>query len=191
MSETTRAAFPFELRGVDERIVAGIAVPWNETSFLTPDPAGERFLPGSLLKSIRAKGDRLKLFRTHDHSVAIARARKLDARHPDGLHTEWEVARTPAGDAALVEIAEGMLDCFSIGFRAIKARRGEDGAREILEAEVHEVSLAPLGAYDGARVLATRQPSFGAAEITAWLAEHPPPRVNLAPIPDLGRYSRR
>lgn len=185
------AAWPIELRMTDERIVEGIAVPWNETSYLTPDPAGERFLPGSLSKSVRARGDRLKLFRTHDHNTAIGRAVKLDARHPDGLWSSWQIARTPAGDAALAEIVEGMLDAFSIGFRPVKTRRGQDGAREVVEADIHETSVAPIGSYDGARVLAVRMPAFGAAEVTAWLEQHPAPRVNLAPLPDLGRYSRR
>lgn len=185
----SRVVFPIELRSVDERIVEGILVPWNETSYLTPDPAGERFLPGSLTRSVRARGDRLKLFRNHDHSTAIGRVRKLDPKHEGGLWGSWEIARTPAGDAALVEVAEGMLDAFSVGFRPIKARRGQDGAREIVEGDMHEASLAPIGAYDGARVLAVRTPQFGAAEITEWLAAHPMPRVVRGPR--LGGYSRR
>lgn len=188
---TTRAAWPMQLRAVDERIVEGIAVPWNETSYATSDAAGERFLPGSVTRSVRSRGDRLKLFRNHDHATAIGRLVKLDPRHEAGLWGSWQIAATPAGDAALQEIAEGMLDAFSIGFRTMKARRGADGAREIVDAEVHEVSLLPLGAYDGARVLSMRSPTYGADDITAWLEAHPAPHVDLAPQPDLGRYSRR
>lgn len=193
MSEMTtiRAAWPIEFRSIDERIVEGIAVPWNETSYLTPDPGGERFLPGSLTRSVRSRGDRLKLFRVHDHTTAIGRAVKMDARHPDGLWASWRIAQTPAGDAALQEIAEGMLDAFSIGFRPVKTRRASDGAREVVEADIHETSLAPIGSYDGARVLAIRSPSFGADEVTAWLEAHPAPLVDLAPMPDLRRYSQR
>lgn len=191
MSDTTRVAFPIELRAVDERVVEGIAVPWNETSYLTPDQAGERFLPGSLTRSVRNRGDRLKLFRNHDHATAIGRVTKLDARHQDGLWASWQIARTPAGDAALQEISEGMLDAFSIGFRAVKSRRGQDGAREIVEADLHETSLAPIGAYDGARVLATRTPASGLDMLEEWLAAHPTPHVDLAPMPDLRRYSTR
>ena len=193
MSETTRAAFTVEWRrpSTDERIVEGIAVPWNETSFLTPDPAGERFLPGSLTRSVKARGPRLKLFRNHDHGTAIGVFRAADAKHDDGLWLSWRIGSTAAGNAALEEIAEGLLDAFSIGFRTIKARRGGDGAREIVEADIHECSLAPIGAYDGARVLAVRAPTFGVAEITAWMAQHPIPAVSRVPIPDLSRYSRR
>jgi HK97 family phage prohead protease len=196
MTESTAIVYPIELRAMstDERILGGIAVPWNETSYLTPDPKGERFMPGSLTRTVKARGERLKLFRgatEHQHAQAIARPVKLDPRHPDGLWIDWRVGNTPAGDAALAEVAEGLLDSFSVGFRAIRTRRGDDGAREVLEAELAEVQLLPLGAYDGARLLEVRAPSSAPAsiaELDAWLAEHPVPQVDRAPLPDLLRY---
>ena len=45
MTESTALSFSIDWRApvsTDERIVGGIAVPWGETSRLTPDPAGER-----------------------------------------------------------------------------------------------------------------------------------------------------
>lgn len=186
-SETTRVAFPIEWRTVstDERIVEGLAVPWGEVSYLTPDPAGERFLAGSLTKSVKDRGERLKLFRTHDHTTAIGRPVKLDARHPDGLWASWRIFQTPAGNAALEEIAEGALDSFSVGFRAVRARRDTAGVRDIVEAEVHEVSLAPIGAYYGARVLAVRDTRPDT--VAAWLAANPMPAVCLTPLSPLRR----
>ena len=56
-----------------ERIVEGIVVPWGETSFLTPDPRGERFRSGSLTRTIKERGDRVKLFRNHDHNVGVGK----------------------------------------------------------------------------------------------------------------------
>jgi len=192
VNETTALAFPIEWRDIntDERIVGGIAVPWNETSRLTPDPAGERFLPGSLTRSVKARGDRQKLYRgNHGHDmIPVGRPVELNARHPDGLWTTWRIARTPVGDQTLEEVREGLLDSFSIGFRAIKALRGTDGAREIHEAELGEVTLLPSGAYDGARVLEVRAPSLRAADLTAWLEAHPVPQVNRAPLPDLHQF---
>ncbi len=185
--DTTRVSFPIEWRALDtdQRIVGGIAVPWNETSYMTGDAKGERFLPGSLTRSVKARGDRLKLYRgaygKHE-MAAIGRPVSLDARHPDGFYTQWAIAKTPDGDAALQEIAEGMLDSFSIGFRAVRAQRGADGAREVTEADVAEVSLLPIGAYAGARVLEVRAPVTGAAEVQAWLDAHPAPQVNLTPV---------
>lgn len=170
-----RAAWHVELRVVDERTVEGLLVPWQEVSYLTPDPGGERFLPGSLTRSIRERGDRLKLFHSHDHVHAIGRAAKLDPRHAEGCWGSFRMFDTPAGNAALQEVAEGALDMFSVGFQAVKTRRGTDGVREIVEARLAEASLAALGAYDGARVLATREASASAtgpalADLQSWLS---------------------
>lgn len=194
MTESTSVVV-YEARNlvVDERIVSGILMPWNETTYLAGDPRGERFLPGAFTRSVKAKGERLKLFRgtsrEHDQTVAIGRVKAMDPRHPDGLWGEWRIAQTPAGDAALAEVAEGLLDAFSVGFRAVRAGRGSDGAREVAEAELLEVNLLPLGAYDGARVLETRAPVVRMTpdELDRWLDEHPTPDVDRTPLPDL-RY---
>jgi uncharacterized protein len=179
MNDITHAIWPaLELRVADtsERIVEGIVVPWGETSYLTPDPRGERFRPGSLTRTIKERGDRVKLFRAHDHSVAVGKPvqwRQTDA----GCWAQFRIANTPPGDEVLVEIREGMLDAFSVGFLPKRETRGPDGAREVIEAQLHEVSIAQIGAYDGARVLAVRTP------VTAGTVTLPPmPDVNLAPV---------
>ena len=196
MTETTSLAFNIDWRApvsTDERIVGGIAVPWNETTFLAGHAAGERFLPGSLTRSVKARGDRLKLFRgSHGHDmIPVGRAVALDARHADGLYTTWRIALTATGDQTLEEVREGLLDSFSVGFRLLKDRRGADGAREIVEAELAEVTLLPSGAYDGARVLEVRAPVLGPADLTAWLLAHPVPTVDRTPLPELRRWTGR
>jgi HK97 family phage prohead protease len=178
MTDTVHVTFPgleFRLADLTERIVEGIVVPWNETSFLTPDPAGERFHPASLNRSLKDKGDRIKLYRNHNMDTAVGkieRWKNTDA----GLWAQFRVATTPPGNAAWEEISEGMLDQFSVGFRPKRETRAADGAREVLEAELHEVSITPMGAYAGARVLAHRTPD------TTTPLLPPMPVVNLAPL---------
>lgn len=186
MSDKTYAIFPaLQLRvpDVSERIVEGIVVPWGETTFLTPDPKGERFEPGSLTRTLAEKaekGQTVKLFRNHQHDQAVGRAVAWKPDHELGCWAAFRIGSGPIGDAILSEVAEGLLDAFSVGFQPKRERRGADGAREVLEARLHEVSIAPIGAYDGARVLAMRTP--------AKVPELPPmPEVNLAPIPPLYR----
>lgn len=174
------ATFPaLELRVPDdsERIVEGIVVPWGETSYLTPDPKGERFRPGSLTRTIAEKGDRVKLFRSHDHDRAIGKAIAWKPDHELGCWAQFRIGTGAVGDDLLAEIGEGLLDAFSIGFQPMRTQRGSDGAREVLEAKLHEVSIAPIGAYDGARVLAMRTPAVAAPTLP------PMPEVNLAPLP--------
>jgi uncharacterized protein len=170
----TFPALELRVADLDERTVEGIVVPYGETSFMTPDPAGERFVEGSLNRTIRDRGDRVKLYRNHDYGRAVGRSVRWNPKDDRGLFGSFHIAETPAGDEVLNEAREGMLDAFSVGFRPVKVRRGADGAREVVEAALHEVSLAPLAAYDGARVLAVRTPS--AVDV----AEMPP--VNLEPI---------
>lgn len=180
MSDVVHVTYSaLELRVPDtaERIVEGIVVPWNEVSFLTPDPRGERFRAGSLTRTIKERGDRVKLYRTHEHSVAVGRPLAWKPTHEGGLWAQFRIAATPAGDDVLLELREGMLDAFSVGFLPKREVRGADGAREIIEAQLHEVSLCPIGAYDGARVLAMREPArFTLPTIAAM------PTVDLRPV---------
>jgi HK97 family phage prohead protease len=180
------------------RSVEGIAVPWNEISYLTPEPTGERFLPGSCTKSVAVRGAKLKLFRNHNHSVALGKAVYLDPQDRRGLFARWQIARTPAGDEALQEISEGALDAFSVGFRTVKARRGFDGVRDIVEADVHEVSIAPLTAYAGAVVTGYRadvpqQRTAGHTirQIDNWIAAHPAPSIDPEAIAEYERTMSR
>lgn len=185
MTEIRHAVFGgVELRVPDtsERIIEGIVVPYGETSFLTDEPRGERFRSGALTRTIRDRGDRIKLYCSHDHSIAIGKAIAWKPTHEAGLWAQFRVAATPAGDAALLEVREGMLDAFSVGFLPKRETRAADGAREVIEAQLHEVSLCPIGAYDGARVLAMRQPRSTGLPAASQAILTAMPAVNLAPV---------
>lgn len=173
------ATFPaLELRvaDVEERLVEGIIVPWGETSYMTPDPRGERFRPGSLTRTLKERGHLIKLHRTHDHKVAVGKPVRWDTTNEAGCWAQFRIANTPAGDAVLAEAREGMLDAFSVGFLPKRETRGADGAREVIEAQLHEVSLVPIGAYDGARVLAVREAQPSRSPLSAM------PAVDLSPL---------
>jgi uncharacterized protein len=181
-ADVVKAVFPLDVRAADleQRTIEGIVVPYNETSYLTPDPAGERFLPGSLSRTVKDRGSRIKLFRNHDHREAFGTRSEWDPNDSKGLWARFHVPPGAARDEFLNDVAQGLLDAFSVGFRPIRTRRAQDGAREIQEAALHEVSVAPLAAYDGARVLAVRTPA--AVDLA------PMPAVDLTPIPPLPRW---
>lgn len=148
---------PMELRSVDTagRTVDGVCVPYDEVSYLTPNPDGERVMRGAFAKSARQRGGKVFLFRGHDHGHPVGRA--VDFRdEPDGLHGSFQIRASSLGDETLSDLNDGYLPGMSVGFRALQARRGKDGATEIVEAQLMEVSLVAIGAYDGARVLAVR-----------------------------------
>jgi hypothetical protein len=161
MTTTQHTTHAVEFRIADEgdgRTITGIAVPYGEVSSMVPDPQGEKFLPGAFRRNVanmRQAGRWPKLFIGHNHERAVGKV--LDMQDTDeGLTFAARLAGTPAGDAALLEVREGTLDSLSIGFVAIRERRGQRGVREVVEARAIELSLTPLGAYSGASVLSMR-----------------------------------
>jgi len=179
MSDLRQVTFGLSMREPDEgdgRTLEGMIVPYGEVTYLAPEP--ERFVAGSLSRSVAERGDRVKLFRSHDHTNAVGQA--LGFRDtPEGLTGTFRLY-THALDL-MDQVREGALDGLSAGFRVIRSRRDAKGVVNVLEAALHEVSLTPMGAYDGARVLATREP--GQVGLTSAGPTLPPmPDVNLTPV---------
>lgn len=175
-----------EIRGVEvsRREIVGQVAPYDETSYLTGDPRGERLLRGCFAKSIRQRGDRIPLCIGHNHgadrgAVGMSRGWQEGA---EGLVGTFAVRADARGDEVLADVHDGYLPALSVGFAPLPAamRRGGDGALEITEAALKEVSLVIVGAYDGARVLATR----AAVPLPDLAAMFPPaPVVDLSPLP--------
>jgi HK97 family phage prohead protease len=164
------------IRAVDTtaRTVSGIVAPYDEISYLTPEPKGERIMRGAFKRSARERASKVLLFREHDHTHPVGRAVSF-SDSDEGLQGDFAIRSSELGDAALADIADGYLPQMSVGFKAIQSRRAADGAAEIVEAMLVEVSLVAIGAYEGARVLAVR-----GAHIP-WL-EPADLEVNFAPL---------
>lgn len=89
---------------------------------------------------------RVKLFAGHDRERPIAHA-TLAAAGPSGVRMSFAVARTPDGDAALIEASEGIRDAFSVELDDVEL----DGDT-ITAGRIVGVALVPLPAYADARV---------------------------------------
>lgn len=175
------AELVMELRGADvaERTISGVVAPYDEVSYLVPDPAGERVMRGAFDKSIGQVGHRVRLFIGHDNrNAAIGHASDW-VNGAEGLSAVFTVSAGPRGDQALEDVKADLYGGLSIGFRPIRVTRGRDGVREIREAALGEVSLVGVPSYDGARVLAVRAADLGA--VLAPFANRPV--VDLSPIP--------
>jgi hypothetical protein len=146
-----------EIRNVnmDERTITGVCAPYDEISYLVPDPNGERIRRGAFNKSLRQRSDKVLLFRGHNHERAVARSRSFDDGEA-GLVGIFHARPSLVGDEALEEARDGYLPGMSVGFRPLQERRAPDGVREIVEAALLEVSLVTIPAYEGAAVLAVR-----------------------------------
>ena len=179
--EPSQAIFQAEYRGLVEGVLTLLAVPYGETSYDTPYPNGERFMPGSFRKAVQvSKGKKQPpwlLFRNHEHGQAIGRALKAEDT-AEGLLIDFRLS-TQHRESLQAEITEGLLPGASVGFRAVQDRRGSDGAREIVEAAFLEASLTPMGAYAGAGTIGLRAPSAIQVDLEAYRLPAPP-KIDLA-----------
>jgi Escherichia/Staphylococcus phage prohead protease len=183
MTEDAVLDLTMELRQVDEsqRLVVGVVVPYDELTYLTPDPRGERVRRGAFHRSIAHRADRIPLFRNHDRQMRMGVSRSFQ-EDDAGLLGEFRVNEGAPGDELLEEARAGYLSGLSAGFVPLDRGRSQDGAAEILEAKLVEVSLVGHPAYEGAGMFAVRS----AQDLDELLAPfRARPDVNLAPLPPL------
>lgn len=132
----------------EKRTISGRALPYGETA--TKSFRTFSFLPGSMQWN---ETSRVKLLRDHDYSQAIGKAVELtDA--DGGFDVVFSVARGPAGDEALSLAEDGVLDGFSVGVDFDPASDAEhrDGVYFVRRANLREVSLVAIPAFDSARI---------------------------------------
>ena len=178
-------ALSMELRAVDpsQRLITGVVAPYNETTFLTGAPSGERIRRGAFTKSIVQRGDKIALLRNHDRTRKLGKSRSFTETR-DALVGEFVVNPGPDGDALLEDCRHGYLDALSVGFVPLQQTRGADGALEVVEARLGEVSMVALPAYEGAAMLSVRE-AQSLPDLLAPFTNRP--NVDLSPIPPL-RY---
>ena len=167
-----------EIRSVEvsERTLVGVVAPYDETSYLTADPAGERIKRGAFKRSIDNRADKIPLHDNHGTMRRMGISRAFDDGD-DGLVGTFTVYEGDRGDALLDDLRHGYLGGMSVGFQPIQVTRGADGAREVREAKLIEVSVVGHPAYEGAGLLAVR------SAVPATDLFPPRPEVNLEPIP--------
>lgn len=176
-----------ELRAVDAdaRTITGVVAPYDEVSYMVPDPAGERIRRGAFAKSIAQVGSKVRLFVGHDNRGASIGHATGWVDDPDGLSATFNVAPSRRGDEALDDARNDGFGGLSVGFLPLQVRRGADGVREVREARLMEVSLVGVPAYAGARILAVRSAESSDALLAPFLNR---PDVNLSPIPAVWLY---
>lgn len=158
------------------RLVAGLAVPYDSTSYLTEyGDQGERVLRGAFNKSIRDRSRAILLFRNHGHDRAVGRSTRF-ANTDAGLDAEFYVPPSALGDEVLAEVDAGLLPGLSVGYKPIRQRMGADGANEVQEAQLLEVSLVTIPAYNGTGVTVRAH----TADAPWWT--QPMPAVDLTPV---------
>lgn len=140
----------FNIREVNQdlREVAGIAVPYGQTTDLGYG-VKERFDAGSAIPA-----DDAMLFWRHDEPIG----KIIDHEQTDeGLVIRAKISETPRGNEAYTLVRDGVISKFSVGFEPVEQRIEEDGTIVRTLANVREVSLVPMPAYDGATLTEVRE----------------------------------
>jgi uncharacterized protein len=188
MAEILRRAWSphldLEIRG-DGRTVYGLAVPFD-----SPTPIRDRsgtydevFRMGAFANTIRERGDRVKFLANHDRQTLPLGKAVMLREDPAGLIGEFRVSATPAGDAALELIRDGVLDALSIGFAPLQSigREGRDAVVERTEVKLMEVSAVAFPAYEGAVIAGVRSEDSEPDQLTEPdQLEAPDQRLNRA-----------
>lgn len=160
MNTSSRAwAAEFRVADAGERIIEGVAVPYNDPTEIYERGAlfWEQFAPGAFADSIAKRGSRVPLLLHHDdRSLPVGKTVEL-ADTADALRVVARVSDTTDGNDALTLVHDGVLDGLSVGFFMLGEQWSQDRTeRTVTRAELRELSLVNFPAYDNARVLAVR-----------------------------------
>lgn len=158
MSQITRAFADLSVRADREgRTVTGIVVPFDVIARVSDGGPSydEKFQRGAFAKTIRERGDRVKLLYQHNSREPIGKAISL-REDTAGLYGEFRVSSVPDGDRALELIRDGVLDSFSVGFAPVKHEK-RDGVTVRTEVALREASVVTFAAYEDARIQSLRQ----------------------------------
>lgn len=175
-----------ELRTVnpEARTVLGVCCPYDETSYLTPHPGGERILRSAFNKSIAERDGNIFLCLEHEISRVVGRSVPggFVDDPAEGLIGEFHIRKSAVGDQTLEELADGYWPYMSVGFRPDEGgqRRAADGVVEVTAAYLGHVALVHTAAYAGANVIGVRSAALD--ELLAGFG--PRPHIDLSPLPD-------
>jgi HK97 family phage prohead protease len=153
---TTQFSNDFEIRVTGERVLTGIAVPFD-----TPTDIGgmsESVSPGAFTHSL--SGD-VRAFVDHDATKLLARVGNgslvLNER-AEGLEYRMRLPDTTLGRDTYQMASEGLLSGVSIGFSMRGSKRVNDGVNGYLltDVDLREISVITGGnpAYSGTSVTA-------------------------------------
>jgi HK97 family phage prohead protease len=168
------------------RTIEGLALPYGQVG--AKYGLKFRFVRGALKWS---SVNRVKLLRDHDMGQPIGRAVDLTDTSA-GLKVKFKVARGPQGDQALSLAEDGVLDGMSVGVdfdisADVEMDPNDDSVMLVRRADLREVSLTAMPAFDDARVtkvaasrtggnIMDRVPRAGRFTRLAWRARPTRPR---------------
>ena len=152
-------------RGLERKFAAGSVVAGGAGTisgyaslFGAVDLGRDAVIAGAFSKALAKKGTRgIRMLFQHkpDEPIGAWTAIREDAR---GLYVEGTISPDVArGREVLALLKGGGLDGLSIGFRTVRARTdAKTGIRQVIEADLWEISVVTFPMLPGARVAAVK-----------------------------------
>jgi HK97 family phage prohead protease len=139
--------FVIDSANVEERTVAGIAVPYGQTANIGGQYL-EQFVPGA----VRSIED-VKLFYAHEEPIG----KVIEGRDTErGYEIIAKISDTPRGNEVLTLMRDGVLNKFSVGFIPLESERdGQTVTRTAVD--LKEVSVVAFPAFAGASIEEVRE----------------------------------
>lgn len=129
-----------------KREITGRVVTWGEKGYTS---AGETvFEPNSI-----EFGKKTKLLLEHERTKPLGTLKSYEITD-EGVNATFHVAKTTAGEDALIEATTGLRDGFSVGVK-VNAWDNKDNVMHITSSKLIEISLVTDPAIDSARVAAS------------------------------------
>ncbi|NML88750.1 HK97 family phage prohead protease [Sphingobium sp. TB-6] len=134
-----RSAFAFEVKNLDEAgYIEGVAAAYGNVDY-----GGDRIVSGAFAKSLQAKSS-VPMLLFHDMRRPIGRWGKI-AETDAGLSVEGKIStKTRDGGEAYELVRDKALSGLSIGYDLLR-KRMDGKVRELIELDLHEVSLVSVG----------------------------------------------
>jgi uncharacterized protein len=166
MTETRIYEAQFRDLDVEGLTMTGVAAPYNE-QVVIGGLFTETLVPGCFAKSIREAARALPLMAMHEHrAIPIGKAVAWQD-DDERLVGTWQFDTRAEAREFYRLVRDEFIGGLSVGFQPIQNRVSADGDLphvDRIEARLFETSLAPIPAYAGAQVLATRTAGLPAVE---------------------------
>lgn len=146
--EVRNAVAGGEIRAEEDGTFEGYIAVWG-----TVDSYNSTFARGAFAKTIKERGDRVKVFFDHRHLIGHALEIREDSY---GVYVRGQIVTgVKEGDDALAFIRAGTIEGLSFGFIPVKEGR-KDGVREIREVKLLEFGPVVFPANEEAEITDVR-----------------------------------
>lgn len=128
------------------------------------DRGGDIVDKGAFQRTLKERGDAVKILWQHDMNKPIGRPTLLEERD-GGLYIEGKISDTELGREAMTLLKDGVVDSMSIGYSVNDSEYNAQGVRVIKDLDLYEVSLVTFPMNEKAKVTGVKDDNLNVRDI--------------------------